>query len=168
MRELTLLRHAHAERPKDGVEDFERELDRRGRRDARHVAAHLADLGYRPDHLITSPAARAVETAKIVARAVGFELAKIRHDDRTYLAEADLLLAIVRCAPAGARRVLLVGHNPGLSTLAGRLDAKEDIGELPTAAAYTLRFAGSDWGSLEWRTGKRVRYVTPDDVEQAP
>ena len=113
-------------------------------------------------------AVRTVETAKILAHVLGFDLARIRHDDRAYLAEADTLLAIVRGAPAGAARVLLVGHNPGLSTLAGRLDATAEPGEMPTAAAVTLRFAGRDWSRVEWRTGRRTLYRTPDDLEEEP
>lgn len=168
MLELTLFRHAHAERESEDIEDFERALDKRGRRDAKRMAAYLAGLGYRPDHLVTSCAVRTVETAKILAHALGFDLARIRHDDRAYLAEADTLLSIVRGAPAGAARVLLVGHNPGLSTLAGRLDSAADAGELPTAAACTLRFAGRDWSAVGWRTGRRTLYRQPDELGDAP
>jgi len=164
MRQLTLFRHAHAERPTEDLEDFERSLDKRGRREAKRMARHLATLGLRPDHLITSPAVRTVETAKLLAGAMDFELARIRHDDRVYLAEADTLLTILRSAPAGAQHVLLVGHNPGLSTLAGRLSAAEEPGELPTAAAYALRFSGNQWNSLDWRTGKRTLYLTPSEL----
>ncbi len=165
MRQLTLFRHAHAERPSDDVEDFERALDKRGRREAKHMARHLAELGWRPDHLITSPALRTVQTAKLLAHALNFELPRIRHDDRVYLAEADTLLAIVRSVPANVHHVLLVGHNPGLSTLAGRLSADAEPGELPTAAAYSLRFADHDWSRLDWRSGKRALCAAPSELE---
>ena len=165
MRQLTLFRHAHAERPSEEQEDFERALDKRGRREAKHMARHLAQLHWRPDHLITSPAVRTVQTAKALAGELDFELARIRHDDRVYLAEADTLLAILHSVPAGVRHVLLVGHNPGLSTLAGRLSAGEEPGELATAAAYSLRFALDDWRSLDWRTGRRALFVAPSQLE---
>ena len=168
MRELTIVRHAHAERASDDGEDFERELDKRGRREARRMALYLAHRDCRPDHLLTSPAVRTVQTAKTFAHALGFELPRIRHDDRVYLAEADTLLSILRSAPAGARPVRRVGHNPGLSTLARRLDADGDCAELPTAGILSLRFALELWTELDWRTGRRVLFATPDLVEDGP
>lgn len=168
MLRLTIVRHAHAHRPDEDTEDFERALDKRGRREARRVAQHLATLDTPPDHLLTSPAVRTVETAKAIAHAVGFRLEKIRHDDRLYLADADTLLAILKTAPAAARHVLVVGHNPGLSVLASRLDADADVGDLPTAAAIALRFPVTAWTALDWRLGKRLLYATPESLGDLP
>lgn len=167
MRLLTLFRHGHAERAQDGESDFERALDKRGRRETKQMSRHLAGLDWQVDHLITSPAVRTIDTARALARALGFPLERIRHDDRVYLAEADLLLGILRAAPAAARHVLLVGHNPGLSILAGRLDATAEPDELPTAAAYALQFRIREWTALDWRTGERVLYASPATLEDA-
>ena len=167
MRTLTIFRHAHAEKADDDLEDFERQLDKRGRREAKHMGARLAALELRPDHLVTSSATRTVQTAHILAHALGFPLERIRHDDRAYLAEAERLLAIVQHSPDEALHVLLVGHNPGLSALASRLDADRDVAELPTAANRTLRLPIRHWSDLAWRTGDCIHAAAPGDDEPA-
>ncbi len=163
MRTLTIFRHAHAEKADEDIGDFERELDKRGRREAKQMAGRLAALGLRPDHLVTSSATRTVQTAHILAHALDFPLARIRHDDRAYLAEAEQLLAIVQHCPDEALHVLLVGHNPGLSVLASRLDAGRDRAELATAATCTLRLPIRRWSDLDWRSGECLHAAAPHD-----
>lgn len=165
MRQLSIVRHAHAEREANDLPDFERNLDKRGRREAKHLAAHLAKLNWQVDHLLTSPAVRTVETAKTIAQAIGFPLEKIRHDDRLYQAQADALLSILRSAPHACRHVLLVGHNPGLSVLACRLDASHEPVDLSPSSLYVLRFAARDWKSLSWGSAERLRHDTARDLE---
>ena len=68
MRRLFLIRHAKAQ-PSIGSSDYERTLTDRGRKDARRVAAALAGRRVLPDVLVHSGAARAKETAEILAGA---------------------------------------------------------------------------------------------------
>lgn len=161
LRQLTLVRHAHAQPHDRDLEDFERRLDKRGRHEARDIAARARDLGLRPDHLISSPADRAIETARELAKALKFPLHRIRHDDRVYLAEPEQLVAILRAAPPTARHVLLVGHNPGLSRLAAWVTNDESFGELPTAALVSARGKLDRWHDLYAGSLERVCYETP-------
>jgi phosphohistidine phosphatase len=124
------------------------------------MAALAAEAGLLPDHLLTSPADRARETAHEFAKAFGFPLPRIRHDDRAYLAERPQLVAILRGAPDAARRVLLVGHNPGLSELAEWLTG-EDVGNLPTASVYVAAGALERWSDLSHGAFGRTRYDWP-------
>src|ERR1700694_2658666 len=139
MKLVTIVRHAHAEKHDADVEDFERRLDKRGRGEAEQMADLAHALGVRPDYVVSSPAVRAISTAKEFARALGFPLPRIRHDDRISLAERSTLATILRAAPATARHVLLVGHNPGVSRLVAWLTADDGDSDLPTAALCTLR-----------------------------
>jgi phosphohistidine phosphatase len=163
MKLITIVRHAHAEKLDGDVEDFERRLDKRGRREAEQMAELAHSLGLRPDHVLSSPAVRAISTAKEFARALGFPLPKIRHDDRIYLAERSTLSAILRNVPPSTRHVLLVGHNPGLSRLVTWLASGDDAGELPTAALCTLRTELLAWNELAAGSFDRVRLRWPDD-----
>ena len=121
MTALHLLRHAHAGDPaKYRGDDAERPLSDKGRRQASALAKLLVALprGEAPDLFITSPRLRSVQTAEIVAKALGVPVAT---DER--LAEpldldavADILLA------AGpAERPCIVGHDPDFSELLGAL-----------------------------------------------
>lgn len=160
MKHLVLVRHAHAHGLEPGLEDFERRLDRRGRHEAEAMAERARDLGLTPDHLISSPADRAIATAREFAKALDFPLPRIRHDDRVYLAEPEQLVAILRSVPAGARRVMLVGHNPGISQLARWLTG-EDVGDLPTAALYAASAELVRWADLRAGAFERTHFEHP-------
>jgi len=167
MKQLTIVRHAHAEKHEADIEDFERRLDKRGRREAEQMAELAHALAIRPDYLLASPAVRAISTAKEFARALGFPLPKIRHDDRIYLAERAVLVTILRAVPPSARHVLIVGHNPGLSRLVAWLTDDDAAGELPTAALVTLKGDLERWDELAAGCLARVRLRWPDDGASA-
>jgi phosphohistidine phosphatase len=167
MKQLTIVRHAHAEKHEADIEDFERRLDKRGRREAEQMAELAHALAIRPDYLLASPAVRAISTAKEFARALGFPLPKIRHDDRIYLAERAALVTILRAVPPSARHVLIVGHNPGLSRLVAWLTDDDAAGELPTAALVTLKGDLERWDELAAGCLARVRLRWPDDGASA-
>lgn len=116
---LYLLRHADAAGPGAwSGPDAERPLSDEGRRQAEQLARHLAAIGFVADVIRSSPKARALETARIVAAAVGGQVVP---DDRLAggLGLGDVA-AIVREA-SGASGILLVGHDPDLSALVGTL-----------------------------------------------
>jgi len=112
------------------------------------------------DHVIASPARRVEGTIAGVEAGCGRALSPV-WDRRVYLAPAVLLLDLLR-ATAGAERVLVVGHNPGLHELALLLLANADPrrGELaagyPTGALAELRFAEAAPG-----TAALARFVRP-------
>jgi phosphohistidine phosphatase len=148
-KELLLLRHAKASR--DGKEDFERALTKRGRRDAPRIGRWMKSEGLSPDLVITSPSRRTRETTDLVLAEIGIE-ADARLDERVYDADVPMLLAVLAECPAEARRVLVVGHNPGLEGLVRHLGgdtAREpEKGKfLPTSALARLSVASS-WAGL--------------------
>lgn len=119
MIELLLLRHAHAgDRETWEATDELRPLTEKGRRQAERAGRHLAGIGLTTDAVISSPLARARETAEIVAGLLGVP---VRIDAR--LGEAldlEALEAILADA-GGPRRPILVGHDPDFSELASEL-----------------------------------------------
>jgi phosphohistidine phosphatase len=124
------------------------------------MARRAEELGLVPDHLIASPADRASATAREFAKALGFPLPRIRHDDRVYLAEPAQLVEILRSVPDQVRRVMLVGHNPGISELAEWLTG-EDLGHLPTAGLYAARGHVARWAQLEAGALERLHLDGP-------
>ena len=113
MTELHLLRHAHAGNPARWTgDDAARPLSDKGRRQCRRLGALLSTLDDAPDLFITSPRVRALQTAELVAEAIG---APVVVDERlTGMLDVDTVAAIVSSAPA-AERPCLVGHDPAFS-----------------------------------------------------
>lgn len=115
MRELILLRHAHAEPAASGQSDLDRPLSSEGHAEAEAAGAWLRDHGLVPDRVLCSPARRTRETLEAVLAAVGY--VDQRLDDSVYDATPGTLAALAD-NHREAGRLLLVGHNPGLEQLA--------------------------------------------------
>ena len=125
--QLYLLRHADAGDPMAWPgDDAERPLSAKGKRQARRLGSLLADIGWKPDVILTSPKVRAAQTARLVGRAVD-----VTPDDEARLASGFELSDVgsILDAHPDARRVVLVGHDPDFSSVASTL----------TGAAIELR-----------------------------
>ena len=119
MRRLFLVRHAKAELA-TGRDDYARKLTERGRTDARRIAKALAARHFLPDVLIHSGAARAKETAEILAAEWRTKV-ELEEDAGLYDANLATLLDCTRALGNAHKSVGLVGHNPGLGVLATAL-----------------------------------------------
>ena len=115
MRELILLRHAHAEPANAGQADIDRPLSPEGLAEAEAAARWLAEHKLVPDCVLCSPARRARETLEAVLGAVGY--VDQRLDERIYEATSGTLAELAD-EHRDADRLLLVGHNPGMEHLA--------------------------------------------------
>jgi phosphohistidine phosphatase len=117
MKILYLVRHAAAGGAKDGI-DLHRPLSPDGRKQARRLAIRLVNRRVRPDLVLTSPADRAMETARCIAKAIGMDESGLLTDDRIYDAsDTDGLLAVVRERCDSEGTVFLVGHQPVIGEL---------------------------------------------------
>ena len=119
MDRLILLRHGKAEPESASGEDFDRRLASRGVQESARMAESLADLGFRPDVALVSPAARTRDTWAAVEPA--FPGAKVSFGDDLYHAGSEEVRRCAEAAGAKAATVLVVGHNPGLQELTVRL-----------------------------------------------
>ncbi len=102
---IWLLRHGAAEA--DAPDDASRPLTEKGELQARAAGAALAKLGVTPEACLTSPKARARETARIAAEKLGVEV-----EETDALRGGDFDLADLT---AGRGDVVLVGHEPDFS-----------------------------------------------------
>lgn len=143
MKTLLVLRHAKSSWKHPGTSDHDRPLNKRGKRDAPRMGRLVAARGLRPDVIVSSTARRARRTADEVARQSGYEGAVLL-ERRLYLARPDEIVDVVRGAGNG-RRVMVVGHNPGLEDLVARLARPET---LPTAALAEIRLSIRSWRDL--------------------
>ena len=143
MKTLFLVRHAKSSWDAPALADKERPLDARGKRDAPKVGKRLAKAGAKPDLILSSPAKRALTTARIIAKELDYKRKNIVVDDRLYAAEADVVLDVIQRLETEARCVMLFGHNPELTELAHRLSSK--ITRMPTCAVAEFTFDVKSW-----------------------
>jgi phosphohistidine phosphatase len=157
MLQLTLFRHAKATPAEDEADDFERALAPSGREAAPRMAAAIRDAGAAPEIALVSDSRRTRETWELAAPVFpGVAVSFVR---LLYLAPAETIYA--EAERAGASRVIIVAHNPGLHDLATRLARRRNALEsnlrqkFPTAAAALFSRADAD---ASW---KLDAFVTP-------
>jgi phosphohistidine phosphatase SixA len=139
MRELILLRHAHAEPPDAGQADLDRPLSPEGLAEAEAAGRWLAEQGLVPDCVLCSPARRTRETLEAVLGAIGY--VEQRLDDAIYDATPGTLAALAD-NHREAERLLVVGHNPGLEQLVALMHSGQsgDYRGMPPGAIAVLAF----------------------------
>jgi phosphohistidine phosphatase len=153
--EALLLRHAKAADKKPGGTDFERPLTAEGERQADRMGRLLAHTDLYPDLIVSSPAARALQTAQRAAEGLGIKPNAIVQDPRIYEAGPLVLLEILSHAVAKAKRPMLVGHNPGFEDLARQLGRLGEDWEFPKGAV--ARFKAPDKEAL--RRGSGCQFI---------
>ncbi len=165
MKTLYLLRHAKSSWSFDDLSDHDRPLNGRGRDDAPHMGQALHKRGILPDIVLASSAVRALSTAVLVTREMGYPHDKIRVEPAIYQADVPTLLGIVHSLPAGAESAMLVGHNPTFTDLANELSPASPIQEMPTAGVVCLRFAVDNWAEAARKNAEFYFFDYPKNGE---
>jgi phosphohistidine phosphatase len=148
MKQLLLLRHAHAQEAQPGLEDIDRPLSTRGRAEALEAAQCIAKAGLRCDAVLVSLAVRATETARIVAAKLNL-LADLRVESALYPGDPEALLGSLKDCPSELETLLMVGHNPGLSEFAQHFNSAGPAIELRPTGLCVIRFADqANWREL--------------------
>lgn len=168
MKDLVLFRHAKSSWANPGASDFDRPLNKRGRRAAPMMAAWLAGQGWAPDLVLCSAARRTQETLALVQPHLGAGTVVIER--ALYLATVPTLRQHIARIPDGAGRALVIGHNPGLELLAAELDpggspASEALArKFPTAAMAWFRSPAIRWTEFDAAGVVLVAFKTPADL----
>ena len=144
MKTLTLVRHAKSSWKEGDLSDRERPLNKRGERDAPLMGKRIVAAGIRPSLIIASPAVRAWTTAKIIAQEISYPREFLQREKTLYLASVDHILDILVAQDSEFNNVMLVGHNPGLTTFANYLSPGV-TDNLPTAGVVSVSFEQDDW-----------------------
>ena len=142
MKTLYLIRHAKSSWTDAGLSDFDRPLNKRGKKAAPEMARRLALKEIVPDLIIASPARRAKDTAVCMAEGVGFSSAEILYDDGLYLGTLMYHLDVLTRLFAAVDTVFLVGHNETITELAEFLSGSY-LGNVPTAGIVAVAFGES-------------------------
>lgn len=160
VKRLTLIRHAKSSWDLPELSDFDRPLNKRGKRNAPEMGQRLADQQVHPDLLVTSPARRALDTALVIAEAIGYPSEAIQREPRIYEASVAQLLQVIEELPADCRHAFLFGHNPGLTELANALTAG-GIDNIPTCGVVDCELDISDWSVVGAGCGRLLEFDYP-------
>ena len=165
---LFFLRHGRADRSEyRGDDDTQRPLTAEGRLRLARSAEMIGRLGAGIDVVITSPLARAAETADIVARRLGLGDAVVQDDALAPGFDVKRLASILARLSGDHRCLMLVGHEPDFSEVIGELTGGSTVVMKKGALARVdLAPARRPRGHLVWLLQPRV-LVSGDERLQA-
>ncbi|MEG3640082.1 SixA phosphatase family protein [Magnetococcus sp. PR-3] len=169
-RQLIILRHAKSAWDTDAPTDFERPLAKRGRRDAPRMGRWVEKQGMTPDLVICSPAERAKQTMVAVAKELGIKKKQLVWDDRVYGASLEDLIEVLSEVGKGSKRVMLVGHNPGLELLLSYLVGPNKqsgmfgFGLIKTATVVQLEMP-ERWEEISAGCAKLKQIMSPKELK---
>ena len=149
------------------VDDFERPLNERGKRDAPRMAKRLKEKDIHPGLMISSPAKRALSTSKRIAKILGYPKENIKEERKLYHPDEDTMLSVVQQLSDKTNQVMLFSHNPGLTEFVNTLMMSDefDIENVPTCGIVALQFESDHWSDIKWGTGKLLFFDYPKSKE---
>jgi len=146
MKTLLVLRHGKSSWSDPALDDHERPLNKRGRRDGPRMGKLVRKCGLMPDVVISSDAVRARLTAEAVVQAARYA-GEILLDQWLYMASPAHTLSLLRTVRENAETVMIVGHNPGLEELITQLTGEQQ--DLPSAALAKIALPIEQWRDLK-------------------
>jgi len=161
MKRLILVRHATAvDRGPEGS-DFHRGLKKRGKREAQVMAERVAPVLGTPDQIFSSPADRALQTARIFADRLGVPAERVVLREELYGGLLpDEFLHIVHRFDDGAGTVMVFGHDPCFTEFAAHM-IPNFSDSIPKAGVVVMEIARSTWRTVHAGDARLVQFERP-------
>jgi phosphohistidine phosphatase len=108
------------------------------------MASRVSEAGIRPSLILSSPAVRAWNTARIVAKEINYPVEFLQREQELYLAGIEDFLGLLSRQDTKFNSIMVVGHNPGLTDFANYLmpDLTDNI---PTSGVVSMTVETEDW-----------------------
>lgn len=163
---MLLLRHAHSPAGDGNLQDFDRPLSEKGRKDASAIGSFVKNAGMVPDAVMSSPARRAKETTDLFCEVAGIEKSVICWEEDFYYGTSQYYLDAVQSFEAG-NRIMLVGHNPLMEETLARFcsEGRQYIGRMPEGTVVCLEHPANEWNQIREGTARLVWMVTPELIQ---
>lgn len=158
--ELIVIRHAKSSWVKNGQSDIDRPLNERGKQSIQLMASKVINWGLSDALFLVSTAERTQETFKRLCNELQITPPKVKLKNKLYLAENKDLLTCLTETPKDINKVVMIGHNPGLTYFVEYLSGI-DFGNLPTAAFVKLNFVVNKWDMVGKDTAIVKEYLYP-------
>lgn len=147
-RTLVIIRHAKSSWVNPLQSDFDRSLNDRGDKDAPMMGDRLKAKKIIPDLIISSTAKRALQTAKKIAKQLGYAESKIKSYDKLYHCISQVFEEVIYEIADDVRTVFIVAHNPGISSFANELSDGFRIDTMPTCGMVGAKLELDDWNEF--------------------
>lgn len=165
MKTLLLLRHAKSSWENPNLKDHERPLLQKGLKRTGLINKFLLENSVIPDYILSSPAVRAIDTARAIAEGIGFPVNSIVTDEAVYKANVERLYEIIYALPGNKHNVMIIGHNPCFTSFSN-IFLEEKIDWMPTSALLSISFDVAGWEEIDTIKPLVNFYITPKKLKK--
>lgn len=145
MKTLLIIRHAKSSWDITTLNDFDRPLNERGKKDAPVMAQRLVDKNINIDAFVTSPAKRAKKTAEIFCNVYNKNKEDIILLPALYHALSEHFYTIVEQLKDDFKTVAVFSHNPGITVFVNELAENVLIDNMPTCSIFAIQINSAKW-----------------------
>lgn len=163
MKTIYLVRHARSVARGSEIPDLERPLTKQGKKETRSISKILVKEGFIPDLIFSSPAIRAIETASISAKHFGYAAHDVIEEKYIYKSNVESLLTLLKSLDDKYSSVMLFGHDPLISELAGNL-TKDFHGRILQSGVACIECKRNYWKNIVRRIGNLRFTLYPEDI----
>ena len=147
-RTLILIRHAKSSWSNPLQSDFDRPLNDRGKEDAPVMGKKLKDSKVTPDLIISSTAKRTRQTAKKIAKEVGYDDDNIKWEEKLYHCIPSVFEEVIFGISDTVKTVFIVAHNPGITEFVNLLSPEFSIDNMPTCGIVGMHMEADEWNNF--------------------
>jgi phosphohistidine phosphatase len=166
MKTVIMVRHATAESKGTDKNDFERSLTKKGRKEAGTMVGWYMQDGKAPDLLLSSPANRAIETARIFAKQLAYPKKKIMLNESLYASsDTSEFLNILQALDDKHDSVMVFGHDPSFSDFAKYM-VEGFTEDLPKCGVFAFTVNRRKWGTMKAGDGACLFFEHPHGIRE--
>jgi len=160
-RTLVMIRHAKSSWANPLQSDFERPLNDRGEQDAPMMGERLKKLNVIPDLIVASTAKRARQTAKKIAKALGYDESKIQWEEKLYHCIPQVFEEVLYELDDKIKTVFIVAHNPGITAFVNELSPEFVTDNMPTCGVIAAKINAEHWTDFNNRNSNVFLFESP-------
>jgi len=161
---LVLIRHAKSSWANPLGSDFERPLNERGKAEAPEMGEKLKKLNIIPDLIISSSAKRTRQTAKRIAKEVGYDTDNIKWEEKLYHCIPAVFEEVIYGIKDSVKTVFIVAHNPGITEFVNQLSPEFRIDNMPTCGIVGAHMEIAEWDKFSIAKRKVFLFEYPGKV----
>ncbi|HVZ24887.1 MAG TPA: histidine phosphatase family protein [Sediminibacterium sp.] len=154
MKQLLIIRHAKSSWAQLGQVDFDRPLSDRGHQDAPAMAKRLLQRGIHLHLCVSSPANRALTTARYFAASQQMPESQLLQVPELYHPAPAIFYRVILAIPDPCDTVAVFSHNPGITSFVNEL-TKTRIDNMPTCGIFAVQCDIKHWSEFKQASSAR-------------
>lgn len=161
MKSVILIRHTKSDWS-NMLDDFDRPIRTDRKEDTMLIAKEIAEKGALPQHIISSPAVRTLQTAEILCAEWKYPFKNITRDKSLYECEARDILTAIKQTDEEYNVIAIVCHNPAITVFINQY-SDASIDNVPTTGAMRIDFDVIHWNDIK-AIGKARWFIRPKEL----